>query len=527
MTSHRYPNDTWSLSDDLGLGGVGDQVARTLLEAQAPFTLGVTGKWGSGKTSVLRRAFATLGGLPLEQARRLDEPAREQGADDDWKALSAKQRLLALGWDDSYHTRIEQSLCVWFSPWQHQGEDNPLIPLVREIQAQFESRLGIMRKLEVDVNKRKRSAGLAALSLIEHVADAAISLKAGRAVKMARGMSDAVRKGWREGEDNTAALSDGQRFHLLFEDAVDELLRALARDDAAVNQYTRLVIFVDDLDRCEESVIVQLLEAIKLYLGSRRCVFVLGLDHGAVMDALDHHWESRSEDANREYLEKLFQATVAVPLPRPDEVKITIEQQLAIHHIPGQGDDVDHLRADMATDIERLLEPNPRKLKNFINSLCAGWALHGAGAWAGWTDGVEARRFVLFQYLRLYHPRLWRLLERQPVTLVLLWHVLSKSEPGIEGLELESLDKDAQRLLEQFFSHAFCHVLADDSDSGSFDVKLHRTQDIDKALEAFEHRQDRKRSDETFVAAFRTLYPSEPGRLPDGYLYAVESGGKP
>ena len=69
MTSELYPNDTWSLSDDLGLGGVGDQVARTLLEAQAPFTLGVTGKWGSGKTSVLRRAFATLGGGPLEQAR--------------------------------------------------------------------------------------------------------------------------------------------------------------------------------------------------------------------------------------------------------------------------------------------------------------------------------------------------------------------------------------------------------------------------------------------------------------------------
>ena len=62
-----YPSDLWTLDDKLGLGQAGDQVARIALEAQAPFTLGVTGKWGSGKTSVMRRAFFTLGGHPIQQ----------------------------------------------------------------------------------------------------------------------------------------------------------------------------------------------------------------------------------------------------------------------------------------------------------------------------------------------------------------------------------------------------------------------------------------------------------------------------
>ena len=44
----------------------------------------------------------------------------------------------------------------------------------------------------------------------------------------------------------------------------------------------------------------------------------------------------------------------------------------------------------------------------------------------------------------------------------------------------------------------------------AYDAKLHRKQDIDKALEAFEHRQDRKRSNETFVALFMKLYPKQP-----------------
>ncbi|MBL3529498.1 MAG: hypothetical protein JMN27_18145 [gamma proteobacterium endosymbiont of Lamellibrachia anaximandri] len=30
------------------------------LDTDPPFTLGITGKWGSGKTSVMRTAFATL-----------------------------------------------------------------------------------------------------------------------------------------------------------------------------------------------------------------------------------------------------------------------------------------------------------------------------------------------------------------------------------------------------------------------------------------------------------------------------------
>ena len=63
----RYRNDNWTLEDKLGTGGAGDLLARLALEADPPFCARVIGKWGSGKTSVLRRAFATLGGKPVQQ----------------------------------------------------------------------------------------------------------------------------------------------------------------------------------------------------------------------------------------------------------------------------------------------------------------------------------------------------------------------------------------------------------------------------------------------------------------------------
>jgi len=97
--SPRYRNDTWSLEDGFGLGRAGDQVARMALEVDPPFTIGVTGKWGSGKTSVMRRAFVTLGGRPLEQPLMFSTAGTEDA--DGWGcwAHSQPDRAKALAWD--------------------------------------------------------------------------------------------------------------------------------------------------------------------------------------------------------------------------------------------------------------------------------------------------------------------------------------------------------------------------------------------------------------------------------------------
>ncbi len=177
--------------------------------------------------------------------------------------------------------------------------------------------------------KINRRAGLATARLLEHLVDAAATMALGKNVSVARGVTDAVRTGWKETEPEVATLSDGQRFHILFEDAITNLLDTIAigqRSDPEPNPDGRLFIFIDDLDRCEESVVVKLLESLKLYLGSRRCVFILGLDDSAVLNALKRHWHPRTDEENREYLDKLFQATVAVPLPRAQSVKGYVQE---------------------------------------------------------------------------------------------------------------------------------------------------------------------------------------------------------
>nr|VFK80340.1 MAG: KAP family P-loop domain-containing protein [Candidatus Kentron sp. SD] len=555
-----YRNDLWTLDDDFALGRAGDQVARMALEVAPPFTLGVTGKWGAGKTSVMRRAFATLGGQPIRQERALTEPG-EEGRSEEWENLACanEQRKSQLGWPDKYFDAAGGVFCVWFSPWQHQNEENPLIPLLREIQAQFQAQLkdrfDWWQKLpEKSKNSREkawgqcRSAGFAGIKLLEHAIDATLSLAAGRSVFAMRGASDAVRQGWQEGknkdkDNRLLEPGDGQRFHLLFEDAIDQVLDALLgfprenpgnkkKKDPPENASPRLILFIDDLDRCEESTIVRLLEGIKLYLASRRCVFVLGIDDSAVLDTLARYWKGRSQDSNREYLEKLFQAVLAVPLPATARVREAIAEQLRSHQIP----DAERL----AKDIEQLLEPNPRKIKNFVNGFCATWRLHNIEAWLQEKAGSKVshsgafspeeegeravRRFLIFHYLRLYHRPIWRLLERQPWSLAILRAVIGGGS-GIESSLLpEGIDSDQQRLLGEFYFRAFSHVLAHPAGEKNLDEERekgkiwHGSESLDEAVKQFQDRQDRKRSDEYLCRLFLELISEEEHELDKRYL---------
>jgi hypothetical protein len=165
-----YQNDQWTLKDNLGLGNVGDQIARMILEVDPPFTIGVTGKWGSGKTSILRRSYATLGGLPLQQALAFADVSKETLNDEDL-CYENTERKAHLDWSDDLLKTVQDTRCVWFSPWQHQNEDNPLIPLLLEIQNQFSTWV----KVKEGAKEINRRGGLATMALLERVTDAAAS----------------------------------------------------------------------------------------------------------------------------------------------------------------------------------------------------------------------------------------------------------------------------------------------------------------------------------------------------------------
>ncbi len=78
----------------------------------------------------------------------------------------------------------------------------------------------------------------------------------------------------------------------------------------------RMVIFIDDLDRCSKENVVDILEAINFLSVSGDCYIVLGMDETWVKICIDEHFKEMSKDKpdfSEQYLEKMINIKVPVP----------------------------------------------------------------------------------------------------------------------------------------------------------------------------------------------------------------------
>ncbi|MCL2850665.1 MAG: KAP family NTPase, partial [Micrococcales bacterium] len=88
-----------------------------------------------------------------------------------------------------------------------------------------------------------------------------------------------------------------------------------------------LIIFVDNLDRCPSSVVVDLLEQIRVFMSMTRCVFVIAVDDQALTNAFADRYpddidpdEIKAAEYAEQYLEKMIQYPFT--LPRLGETRI-------------------------------------------------------------------------------------------------------------------------------------------------------------------------------------------------------------
>ena len=94
----------------------------------------------------------------------------------------------------------------------------------------------------------------------------------------------------------------------------------------------KLVIFVDELDRCNPATILDTLEAMRLFLFNGNVSFVLGADERHVTYAIRSKFddiEGINMDIGKEYQEKLIQYPIRIPSMNKDETEFYIMCLLA------------------------------------------------------------------------------------------------------------------------------------------------------------------------------------------------------
>lgn len=86
----------------------------------------------------------------------------------------------------------------------------------------------------------------------------------------------------------------------------------------------RLVVFIDELDRCNHETILETLEAIRLFLFAKGTSFVIGADERQIRYAVQMKYpdvEGNQIDIGKEYLEKLIQYPIRIPQLGQKEVE--------------------------------------------------------------------------------------------------------------------------------------------------------------------------------------------------------------
>lgn len=174
-------------------------------------------------------------------------------------------------------------------------------------------------------------------------------------------------------------LVDGIWDHL----AVDARTRADAESlfRSAVADYTgadgsgrrerTIVVFIDDLDRCSAETIRELSAALKQYLAVPGLVFVLGCDRSVVEGAMRFGpaQQSADEASGRRYLEKIIQASYAVPAPTDAQL-----DKLIAGYADAAGA-ASLFQSTMVEAVKLHTGRNPRRIKQLMNRLVAEYRL--------------------------------------------------------------------------------------------------------------------------------------------------------
>ena len=174
---------------------------------------------------------------------------------------------------------------VLFEPWKYQGVDNLIVPLMRNI-AEMES----FSHLREEVEKLIRvTARVLAQIFVGRLSGGKVDV-------------DKVEK-WGEGEeipkDEVAGLKESFS-HLV--------ARAVGRDG-------KLVVFVDDLDRCIPTTALGMMEAMKQFFWADQCIYVVAADKTTIGDAVRAYYRVKGleEVAGPDYLEKILEFAIEIP----------------------------------------------------------------------------------------------------------------------------------------------------------------------------------------------------------------------
>jgi hypothetical protein len=321
MDDVRWLSDNPIASSDLDLLDF-DNAAVTLekmiKECDTPFSIGINGYWGSGKTSFMHLI-----------KEKIDQKSPSNNI-----------------------------LTSWFDTWTYTNEEEIwkilMISLIDDLDPE--------NKNEIDVNELISSVLNLGLIASKAYVSNGVTLYSDKSeiLKSLKGIMKSKKN--REESIIQNKIKSTKSFRSNFENLVNKSL----------DENGKYVIFIDDLDRISPEKSIDVIESIKIFLSCKKCVFVIGCDYNYLNECFEKKYKGM-KFCGKDYMEKIVQITFNVPTLNMHNFNVFLNSYLKPFFFT---------KEDVQTAsqlIGKSLGKNPRKVKRLINLYSIIDSLNGRG----------------------------------------------------------------------------------------------------------------------------------------------------
>lgn len=341
-----------------------DSLEEILHNASPPWNIGVFGKWGTGKTSIIKLLFDRL-----EEQSDEDVLCVEFDA---WKHAEGPIRTdLLLGLDRAIGEETGDKVDGEYGVL---GEDK-ITRILYDIDAEpDEHELSTWEEAVKFFSESKLIGGITLFILVAVFAGALFNmlsmfgyLNPGQEVTSSVNsildafliplflalfvfMAGQVREATRTLRHKSPRKEWPGAYENLFEDIIDRA------------DHNTVIISVDNLDRCESETVYDVLVSLKTFMEHERCIYLIPCDDQALLShiqSIDEGGYFEDAENEREFLRKFFQAHIRIPPFIPEDIE---EYASSLN---------DELKNPYDTDVLEVLTKayvkNPRRIKQAFN----------------------------------------------------------------------------------------------------------------------------------------------------------------
>ena len=283
---------------------------RNIIKSSPPnFTLGIYGPWGIGKTTLMKAIEANLN---REVLSKNESPV----------------------------------LTIWFNAWKFERGQSPITHSLLKSMA-----------FEMDHHKIFKSVAREIFSAIKIFDE---NEQSSQLFQFNVQSTDDLRK----------ARLKKSRYHeriqkdSIYFNGISKIKNKVAQIRSDKGNDFRVVIFIDDLDRCSPDKTIELLESIKMLLEVEGFIFIVALSYDSVTRLITNVYNNtgiKGED----YLKKIIQLPVTIPQWSSESFSELISHKIA----PKLNFEYSKFILQNPEILSQVSNSNPRQLKRFINNV--------------------------------------------------------------------------------------------------------------------------------------------------------------